>query len=442
MILKSYLFCLKQNNYVQYPNDHTASFLKPLCGNLKEKHQVVVYRDGGLMYYCYLCNTGKTEIIGLCFATGSLCTKLKPLYDRFLTCLDCFAKRGVIFCFADDGGIQSVGNFTQNIGEVEELFRWLKNHNESNRMSWEDLPPEDHTIAKGSCVYFNFEEDDYQSIVEATRHYTYVFITMHNPIPTSYSATVKRLFSENEILVAEKSKLNEQIKQINKQKKQYKLVAILASLMIVVAAVFVVVISDKNQKIKSQLSTIQNNEETISVQDRTISTQKNTISSQKNTIDEQNEKIIRLNNTVEELESKCTSLESDFSSVTSVYPFKITRISIGNAYQNDKIETDYGNSLYSSRTMYLKPKIYYYGYVSGTQQLKVKWYTPSGEIKRGNRSPTGYSQSESVYIYNGSNDLTMRGWGGNDKGHWPSGIYRIEIWYDDMCLKSKTFTIY
>ena len=106
------------------------------------------------------------------------------------------------------------------------------------------------------------------------------------------------------------------------------------------------------------------------------------------------------------------------------------------------METDYGYSLYSARTMYLKPKIYYYGYTSGSHELKVKWYTPSGEIKRETGSPTGYSQSESVYFYTGSNYVSLAGWGSSTKGHWSAGKYRIEIWYNNMCLKSKTFTIY
>lgn len=447
MILKSYLFCLKQNNYLQYPNDHTESFLKPLCEKQKAKHQVVVYRDGGLMYYCYLYCTKNNEIIGLCLTTGSLCTELGSLYDSFLSCLDCFAKRGVIFHFGDDGSIRRVADFTQNIGEVEELFRWLKD--KTNTTSWVSLPPEDHTIAKGSHVSFNFEEDDPNSIVEATRHYTYVFITMHNPAPTSYSATVKRLHSENSALLEEKHKLRKEIERVNKQKKQYQLVIALALLLIIGFSVFMSVIVVKNNKIEAQLRTIQNNEKTITSQGSKITSQKSIITSQKtkitsqkSIIEEQVAKISTLNEQVVKLESKCSSLETKYSGIASTYPFKITKIEIGNVYKDDRIETDYGYPLYSSRTMYIKPKIYYYGYISGTRQLKVKWYMPTGEMSKGDGSSSEYSIKQSVYIYSGSNILLMNGWGSNTKGNWPSGTYRIEIWYDDICVKSKTFKIY
>lgn len=448
MILKSYLFCLKQNHYIQYPNDNTESFLKPLCRNLKENHQVVVYRDGGLMYYCYLYDNGGNGIVGLCFASGLLCTNLKSLFDRYVNCISFYAKRGLVFHFGNDGSIQIADNFTKNIGEVEELFRWLKEHNESGKMTWDVLPPEDHTISKGSTVFFNFEEDDIRTIVEATRHYTYVVITMRNPIPTSYSKTVKRLSSENEALIKKQAELSELINKINKQKKQYVWVIALAVAVIISALIFIIVICKKNNDIKNQHSTIQNKEITISSQGKKISAQNSTIKTQEQTVttlhdkvEEQSQTITTLNDKIEELESNYNSLESEHSSITSTYPFKITSIEIGNVYYNGEIETNYGNSLYSARTMYLKPKIYYYGYDSGTRQLKVKLYTPSGQFSQGNNAPPGYSVVESVYIYSGTNTVTLKGYGDQAKGFWSSGTYRIEIWYGDMCVKSKTFTI-
>ena len=92
--------------------------------------------------------------------------------------------------------------------------------------------------------------------------------------------------------------------------------------------------------------------------------------------------------------------------------------------------------------MFLKPKISYIGLISGTKELKVKWYTHSGYLSRGDSSPYEFSQSNDEYISKGNNTLTLSGWGNEHKGHWRSGTYRIEIWYENTCLKSKTFTIY
>ena len=129
--------------------------------------------------------------------------------------------------------------------------------------------------------------------------------------------------------------------------------------------------------------------------------------------------------------------------ISSVYPLIITDIEIANVSYEGNVETNYGYSIYSYNTMYLKPRIKYSGLTSGYETLKIKWYNPDGTIKRGTSSPIGFSQSESIYVYDGDYYIAeLSGWGNSTKGHWKSGTYRIEIWNEDVCLKSKTFTIY
>lgn len=125
------------------------------------------------------------------------------------------------------------------------------------------------------------------------------------------------------------------------------------------------------------------------------------------------------------------------------YPIIISDIEIANSYKGGNIETDFGNTIYSLNTMYLTPKITYYGISSGTKTLYVKWFKPDGTMSSGSSSPYGFSQSDNHYLYSGSdNTLTLSGWGNENKGHWKAGNYRIEIWYNNTCLKSKNFRIY
>lgn len=130
------------------------------------------------------------------------------------------------------------------------------------------------------------------------------------------------------------------------------------------------------------------------------------------------------------------------NTIGETYPLIITDIEIANTYSNGDIETGYGNKIYSRNTMYLKPKIYYTGVVSGTKTLKVKLYKPNGSLSQGNSSPSGCSYDDSFYISSYSTTETLKGWGGQYKGHWDPGTYRIEIWYENTCLKTKSFTIY
>ena len=145
----------------------------------------------------------------------------------------------------------------------------------------------------------------------------------------------------------------------------------------------------------------------------------------------------------QERDNAKSELSSFKSKVSNTYPLIITDIEIANVTDDGDIHTNYGNSLYGNSTMYLQPRIKYVGLTSGDKILKVKWYNPDGSIRRGTSSPFGFSQSQSVYIYSGENNsYTLSGWGYSSKGYWRSGTYRIEIWYDNSCLKSKTFTIY
>lgn len=133
---------------------------------------------------------------------------------------------------------------------------------------------------------------------------------------------------------------------------------------------------------------------------------------------------------------------SVINDVAEEYPIIIKDIEIGNVYKDGDIETDYGERIYDYNTMYLKPRIRYIGLESGMKTFKVKWYTPSGFLSRGDSSPSGFSLADDKNVSKGNNTLTLSGWGNDSKGNWRGGTYRIEVWYENTCLKTKTFNIY
>lgn len=399
MILKSYLVSFRRNVYTQYPNDHTASFLEPICRNLKTKHQVVVYRDGGLMYYCYYYQSSEAEIIGISIASGELCAKIRPLYDRFVSCFVSFAKRGVLFHFDNSGEICYTNGIAKSIGEVEELFRWLREHVGSGKPDWTSIPPQDHSIAKGTSVLYNFTEDDHRDILEATKHYTCVFITMHNPTPTSYSETVKRMALENQTLVAEKEKLADQITKINKQKEHYKLVIGLAVVMFVGAVVAVAIVSDKNAKIKSQLATILDNEKTIVSQGNTISFQNNAINEQSQCISRLESRIANLESANEDLQYKNSTLNSERTSILNHKPFTVTHTSF--SFERGTLT------------------VYYYAPSGGTKDIRCKVIRESDSAEVFNLFYTLSSSTSS-----GNNSFSLSGLAGLSSSTW----YRFEIY--------------
>ncbi|MEE1001043.1 MAG: TIR domain-containing protein [Bacteroidales bacterium] len=121
---------------------------------------------------------------------------------------------------------------------------------------------------------------------------------------------------------------------------------------------------------------------------------------------------------------------------------EIYLIEIGNTYKGGKIQTDYGQTIYSSETMYLMPRIRYKSYANRSYTFDVKWINPDGSIRRGDSSPAGYSQSFPYSLSYGEGNKYLYGWGNEPKGYWEAGRYAIEIWCEGTLLKRKEFTIY
>lgn len=142
--------------------------------------------------------------------------------------------------------------------------------------------------------------------------------------------------------------------------------------------------------------------------------------------------------------SLCLKYNDLKRTVSSKYPLIIDDVSIANTYQDGTIETSAGNTLYSSRTMYLTPVIQYSALQDGSYTLNWKLYYPDGTLSTGTSSPQGFSTSAYISIVEGAKSTAyLGGWGNSSKGSWRAGTYRIEIWYGTItCLANKSFTIY
>jgi hypothetical protein len=156
-----------------------------------------------------------------------------------------------------------------------------------------------------------------------------------------------------------------------------------------------------------------------------------------------NEKISSLESEISSLEKSLESMQSSLKVVGNTFPLIITDIEIANTKPGGEVITDYGQNIYSHQTMYLMPRVSYYGLSAGRKELKVKWIKPDGTLRTGTSSPYGYSYSDNINCLIGSNHaLFLSSWGNNIVGNWNPGTHRIEIWYNNTCLKSKSFTIY
>lgn len=132
-----------------------------------------------------------------------------------------------------------------------------------------------------------------------------------------------------------------------------------------------------------------------------------------------------------------TPSDYDKNRLPEIYSIEIRNES----WQGNSI-TEYGEKIYSSKAMILKPQISYKSYADRDYKFYVKWIKPDGSIRRSNFSPAGYSQSKSCKLYYGEGTCELAGWGSKTKSIWKEGNYAIEIWCEGTLLKRKEFTIY
>ena len=149
-------------------------------------------------------------------------------------------------------------------------------------------------------------------------------------------------------------------------------------------------------------------------------------------------KVAKLNETIKKLNETI----KEYDKLAATYPIIIEEVQIGNTTYSGSIDIDYGETIYASRSMYLTPKIKYTSFTGDRIKLKVKLFSPSG-LSRGDSSPSGYTYDKDVMVSKGAHsEAILTGWGNAERGNWGRGSYRIEIWYNDVCLKTHSFRLY
>lgn len=143
------------------------------------------------------------------------------------------------------------------------------------------------------------------------------------------------------------------------------------------------------------------------------------------------------------VETKNDELKGILSKIQNAYPIIITKIELGNIDNNNNIINDYGSTLYSSSMRYLKPKFYYTSLLEQSKTLKLymKIYKPNGALFYNSAISTTYTSDTDASIYIGNNLAYLSSWGNSEQSAYPVGTYRIEIWYNNVCLGQKSFYI-
>jgi len=151
-----------------------------------------------------------------------------------------------------------------------------------------------------------------------------------------------------------------------------------------------------------------------------------------------------------ELEKKNNKLTATINEVQRTFPFKVTDIQFQNTSKYGTVLANYGDRLFSKTMGWLTAKMYFTGLVETQKEvlIRIKLFKPNGSLWKDSNTSTTYSTNGLYVTVNSGNwYLTINQWIKKGKSFFPSGKfkageYRMEIWYNDVCLGTHTFRVY
>jgi hypothetical protein len=139
-----------------------------------------------------------------------------------------------------------------------------------------------------------------------------------------------------------------------------------------------------------------------------------------------------------QLQTNHDALMREFEASKRLWAVNVTAIKAGN-WGNDRWLISPGGVLFSSQMRYLNPVITYNASFNGEATFYIKIIDPNGNLfHNANISPAGYTCSSTGRINRGNNQtLVLTGWGSSDSSTYWAGAWTVEVWYNDVCLRSE-----
>ena len=145
----------------------------------------------------------------------------------------------------------------------------------------------------------------------------------------------------------------------------------------------------------------------------------------------------------DKVSSDYQKLLSDYNTSKNIWTVAVTKLEAGNADRNNKWITKPGERLNASAIRFLNPVITVDSLISGEITFFIKIINPSGTLLRNtSTSPPGYTNSSTHQVNRANNQpITLSGWGA-DESTYSAGEWTVEVWYNDVCLRSEKVRLY
>ena len=91
-----YFFGTFANGFASYPQDHTKSFFQDFIKKARLASQIVLHREGNLLYYGYVRRMNESDNIGICLCLDCIYIKTEYLFSVFDDAFADLVERGEI----------------------------------------------------------------------------------------------------------------------------------------------------------------------------------------------------------------------------------------------------------------------------------------------------------------------------------------------------------
>ena len=311
--ISTFVFGNLAAGYTQSPWDNqTKEIFTNFLKYSTTTSQVLIHRDGSLIYYGYTRKLANNQIFGLCFAVNGVyfpgAYKIFRLFEK--TIEEHAEKEGKLICLDEQGGapISLVKNLNDYIVDCQNIGEEIKERVNNISSIVRQLPPINYGEQVGKCNTFTFESPG-SEIACSSYSVSYTVVTKDVDIFHNNSSQIK-IRSLNEKIRELNGCINnlnshiDNLKNANaklsRQKKRLKLVVFLC-LLLIAGSAGLYLLYDKLTLTESNLE----------YTNEMLNEANTRISEQESTISDLSDRNKALNSTINSQKSKINRLEED-----------------------------------------------------------------------------------------------------------------------------------
>ena len=220
--------------------------------------------------------------------------------------------------------------------------------------------------------------------------------------------------------------------------------AIVAIVFIGVFIIIGLIISNNNRSSQSN-TVVQEDSSNLISQNEELTAEKNELEGSVAALQARVAELTRTNSTADTRITELQRQNADLERLMSVMerPIDVASIRVGNWGNNGWI-TEPGGRLTAAQMRYLRPQITVNSLISGNVTFQVKVVHPDGRISTNANSAPGYSYSSSHTVSRTQNQvINLMNWGFDTQNtYFRTGPYTVEVYYNNVLLRSQRVTLY